>query len=193
MLINKREHVFRDLRPYVCTFVGCPNGEKLYATQYDWLYHEAQLHQKRWVCPGGCNEKFESPPLLQRHLIDHHSHFFTDSQLPILLDMSERPADPDDMGDCPLCGAELTIRALKNHVASHLEDLALFVLPCDADNQDDVANSKDATTRSIQSLASGMSHLRMAAYRSRVTNAASTASADESSVSAASIIRPSGM
>ena len=88
--------------------------------------------------------KFESPQLLQRHLIDHHSRSFTESQLSVLLDMCERPADPEEMGGCPLCGAELTIWALKNHVASHLEDLALFVLPYGADDQDDVANSKDA-------------------------------------------------
>ncbi|KAK8003110.1 hypothetical protein PG989_002829 [Apiospora arundinis] len=40
-----KRHVFRDLRPYTCTFSGCTNPERLYATRRDWVYHEMQMHR----------------------------------------------------------------------------------------------------------------------------------------------------
>lgn len=77
-------------------------------------------------------------------MLDCHSGTFMESQLPILVDMCERPADPDERASCPLCGEEATLTALRTHVASHLEDVALFVLPVETDNYDADANSDQA-------------------------------------------------
>ena len=63
--------------------------------------------------------------------------------------MCERPADPDERASCPLCGEEATLRALRTHVASHLEDVALFVLPVETDDHDADANS-DRAKRSCE-------------------------------------------
>jgi hypothetical protein len=70
---------------------------------------------------------------MEQHLIDKHE--FTAPQLPVLLDICERPADLEEMNDCPLCLERLTLSSLQSHLASHLEDLALFVLPVDIDDQ----------------------------------------------------------
>lgn len=58
--------------------------------------------------------------------------------------MCERPADPEERASCPLCREEATLGALEAHVASHLEDLALFVLPREADDDDTDADSNNA-------------------------------------------------
>lgn len=58
--------------------------------------------------------------------------------------MCERPADPDERALCPLCGEEATLRSLQVHVASHLEELALFVLPIEADDNDTDMGSNNA-------------------------------------------------
>lgn len=139
-----RKHVFRDLRPYMCTYEGCLNAEKLYVTRHDWMYHEGQLHKRSWICGNECNCKFPSPQLLKKHILDCHSGTFTESQLPILIDMCERPADLDERASCILCGEEATLRALQTHVASHLEDLALFILPVEIDDHNADANSDHA-------------------------------------------------
>ena len=145
ILTNQRKHVFRDLRPYVCTYEDCLNAEKLYATRHDWMYHEGQLHQRSWICGNHCNRRFSTPQLLREHMLDCHMGTFAESQLPILIDMCERPADPDDRASCPLCGVEGTLRALRPHVASHLEDVALFVLPVETnDHNSDASSNHDS-------------------------------------------------
>ena len=105
------------------------------------MYHEGQLHQRSWICGNHCNLRFSTPQLLREHMLDCHMGTFAESQLPILIDMCERPADPDDRASCPLCGLEETLRALRPHVASHLEDVALFVLPVETNDYNADASS----------------------------------------------------
>ena len=143
-LTSQRRHVYRDLRPYVCTYESCPNAEKLYVTRHDWIYHESQLHQRSWICGNKCNCKFPSPQLLKEHMLDRHLGTFAESQLPVLIDMSERPAGPDERASCPLCGVKATLRALQAHVASHLEEVALFVLPVETNGGDADSHSNHA-------------------------------------------------
>ena len=108
------------------------------------MYHEGQLHQRSWICENQCNRKFSTPRLLKEHMLDCHLGTFAESQLPILVDMCERPADPNERASCPLCGMEATLRALRTHVASHLEDLALFVLPVETNDGDADSHSNHA-------------------------------------------------
>ena len=124
-----RRHVFRDLRPYVCTYPNCPNADKMYITQHEWLHHEQQMHQRSWICWNGCEPIFKSAQLLRDHILHRHSGEFIESQLPVLLDMCERAADPDEEESCSLCGQQMNLIALRHHVACHLEDIALFVQP----------------------------------------------------------------
>lgn len=105
----------------------------MYVTRHDWLYHEVQLHQKIWTCIKSCETTFESPNDLKSHLLGSHPGSFSPDQLSILSDMCERPIDPGKLCQCALCGAEMSLRDLNTHVASHLEEIALFVLPVDTD------------------------------------------------------------
>lgn len=60
---------------------------------------------------------------------EKHPEAFTELQLPVIIDLCERPADPNENCLCPLCPAEMTLSKLQVHLATHLEELSLFVLP----------------------------------------------------------------
>ena len=44
---RNRNHVFRDLRPYLCTFLDCPEASKTYASRRALLVHERLGHERR--------------------------------------------------------------------------------------------------------------------------------------------------
>ncbi|KAF2682187.1 hypothetical protein K458DRAFT_488874 [Lentithecium fluviatile CBS 122367] len=123
-----KRHVFRDLRPYVCTFESCQNPEKQYTTRRDWIYHETQMHRRRWICEEH-NSSFQSSPEFIEHTREFHSASVVEQQYPVLLAMSERACDQQEIESCPLCPDELQWKTLQGHLAEHLESIALFVLP----------------------------------------------------------------
>lgn len=137
-----RRHVFRDLRPYTCTFTSCANPNKLYATGHDWIYHEMQMHWRHWVCHM-CDCPFDNKDLLVTHLNDKHPGSWTPRQLSAILEMSDRPIDESLILPCSLCKSELSIGGLLSQTAAHLEDISLFVLP-NYSEEDNEANSSDA-------------------------------------------------
>jgi hypothetical protein len=118
----------------MCTFESCENPEKMYVTRHDWIYHETQMHRRRWMCTGKCDENFKSKDLMAQHIREKHSETFTETKLPALLDICERAEDPNEPTECPLCPDTLSLSRLQSHLALHLEDLSLFVLPVDVDD-----------------------------------------------------------
>ena len=66
---------------------------------------------------------------MKTHLKAHNHGLFSESQLRIVLDMCDRPIDDSEQSRCIPCGEEMSLSMLKNHLAMHLEDIALFVLP----------------------------------------------------------------
>ncbi|ERF74650.1 hypothetical protein EPUS_00780 [Endocarpon pusillum Z07020] len=123
-----KRHVFRDLRPYICTYPTCQTPEKLYVTRHDWLYHEMQMHRRQFLC-GNCHVKYPTQEMMVAHLRAHHEGSFSESQLPTILDMCDRPIDDNEQSTCLLCGQKMYLLQLWEHLAMHMEDIALFVLP----------------------------------------------------------------
>lgn len=68
---------------------------------------------------------------MSSHLKTTHAQAWERGQLPALLAVSEGPADESKPQPCPFCEAEHPVKRLMAHVAGHLEDLSLFVLPRD--------------------------------------------------------------
>ncbi|KAE9372483.1 hypothetical protein N431DRAFT_466728 [Stipitochalara longipes BDJ] len=139
-----KKHVFRDLRPYVCTFAKCENPEKLYLTRHEWMYHETQMHRRQWICASCSHRKLPTRNEMRNHLLDMHSGDFPEAQLEIMVEICERPMDDDEGVDCPICFATLALSALRVHLATHLEELALFVLPCHIEDRSQDAGSDRA-------------------------------------------------
>lgn len=96
------------------------------------------------MCSVDCSETFKSKTDAEAHMRTKHSSAFTELQLPILIDMCERPEKPSQPTDCPLCPKTLPLSTLEAHIASHLEELALFVIPAVTDDSSDAGGSHRA-------------------------------------------------
>ncbi|KAI0460434.1 hypothetical protein F5B21DRAFT_510700 [Xylaria acuta] len=125
---NWKRHVFRDLRPYICTFPDCPDPERLFLTRHDWRYHEMQLHRRQWICQSCCRE-YASKMEMTEHLRRVHNSSIRDRELTALLEMSERPINEACVDKCPFCHGSMSTKKLLDHMAGHMEELALLSLP----------------------------------------------------------------
>ncbi|KAF2798222.1 hypothetical protein K505DRAFT_357751, partial [Melanomma pulvis-pyrius CBS 109.77] len=132
-----KHHVFRDLRPYVCTFENCQNAEKLYVSRHDWIYHEFQIHRREYACKE-CHTIHFNREEMSTHLQEHYGKSVLPTQSGVILDLCGRQVDVSDneKDSCLLCGDELSLSELQGHLANHMEDIALFVLP-NADEEEE--------------------------------------------------------
>ncbi len=120
--------MFRDLRPYICTFPDCLDPERLFLTRHDWIYHEMQIHRRQWICQP-CSRQYLSKSEMTEHLRRVHNPSIKDRELTSLLEMSERPIDEAHVDNCPFCHGSMSTKRLLDHMAGHMEELALFSLP----------------------------------------------------------------
>jgi hypothetical protein len=102
-----------------------------------------QIHRRQWLCPWRCNKKFATKDLLESHLRTNHSTIFTEAQLAHLIDICHRPLEMEEDGDCPLCPVTFPLSTLQPHLAAHLEELALFILPVNTEDRSHDAGSED--------------------------------------------------
>ncbi|RSL99813.1 hypothetical protein CEP52_009470, partial [Fusarium oligoseptatum] len=132
-----KRHVFRDLRPYVCTFEHCQNPDKLYVSRHEWIYHELQIHRRKYVCKD-CPKTYSSRTEMSAHVREHYGESISQGQLGVILDLCDQQDDGmnGEKDECLVCGEELSFLALQRHLATHMEDMALFVLPNTQEGQD---------------------------------------------------------
>ncbi|KLJ12440.1 hypothetical protein EMPG_12517 [Blastomyces silverae] len=145
-----RRHVFADLRPYVCTFPEC--DVPYYGDINQWFQHEMQNHRVSYTCRI-CNSKtFYLKERYLAHIRRRHPDILEDGDEQVVLEISRKPLDQIPAQDCPCCSSlidRLNERAemlglptstpdnvltvfpihFKRHLASHLEQLALFAIP----------------------------------------------------------------
>ena len=145
-----REHVMRDLEPYMCTFTGCIRPSKTYGIKGDWIQHEIDVHQtqKTWFCRP-CMTELSSRALFDAHLRQRHSGLIREHQLESFAEMCEQSSGKiQSRAKCPLCFAQCrSDKKLRKHLANHLEQIALFAaLPAQsqADSDDDLDLMEDS-------------------------------------------------
>lgn len=104
------KHLFEDLLPYSCTISTCSTPHKVYPTQREWLRHLNTSHAAEWS--WNREGPTQSNTVGQREL--------------------------KTSAICPLCEDIFHWeRQFERHIARHLQELALFVLPSsdeDAEN-----------------------------------------------------------
>lgn len=146
-----RKHVFKDLRPYICTFEDCPKPDQMFEYRRDWYEHEGQVHRREWFC-AGCKRIFASKDKLVDHLRQSHQDEGQESEL---LDLAERCERTIVAGlqPCPLCSEERSPKRLRGHLARHMQQLALFVLPLNVEPKSDSSEPGDA--QSLKTTADG--------------------------------------
>ena len=123
-------HVFLDLEPYQCTFDGCMRADKMFGVREEWFQHELDHHRllKVWFCQP-CTNEFDHREAFELHLREEHK---TDaSHLPIMISLCQRYSEKTIIHQaCPFCEvSSMTSQQLKEHVANHIEQLALMTIP----------------------------------------------------------------
>ena len=107
--------MFRDLRPYICTYEYCTEADQQYDSITDWIAHEYYIHNNATHFPAGT---YSGDCLAsQQEEI---------SRPPGLYDVCRE--------QCPICDEE---RPSVSHVAHHLRKIAAFTLPRSTISEDD--------------------------------------------------------
>lgn len=152
-----RRHVFSDLRSYVCTFPDC--DAPYFGDINEWFRHEMQNHRVSYTCRL-CQKTFQLRERYLAHVRKQHPDMLEDGEQQPVLDIARKPLDQIPAQECPCCSEwvnRLKERAVastpsdasyhilgvvptvfKRHLASHLEQLALFAIPIGSAAEGDV-------------------------------------------------------
>ncbi|CZT12877.1 uncharacterized protein RAG0_16547 [Rhynchosporium agropyri] len=161
-----KKHVFRDLRPYVCTFKEC--NLRMFRSRNEWFAHELQAHRREWTC-ATCSKLCSSKSNFKSHILSHNSNL-AGSELDAVILQSEEPMDRFPASACSFCnewevqitdsrqiekrtflndGKDVTPYGtktqLRRHLGRHMEQLALFALP-----RENVDNVEDESVKDIR-------------------------------------------
>ncbi|RYP74981.1 hypothetical protein DL771_002629 [Monosporascus sp. 5C6A] len=82
-----------------------------------------------WQCVEGCGKIFSFEKDFDRHVQTSHPDLGQPDMLSALKWAAAKRASLSDEAHCPLCDQRMTLRLLQRHVARHQEQLALFALP----------------------------------------------------------------
>ncbi|KAH6853338.1 hypothetical protein B0I37DRAFT_4078 [Chaetomium sp. MPI-CAGE-AT-0009] len=124
-----RSHVLHDLQPYICTYQDCPEPSQLYRSRRQWVDHESSRHRRVYRCYEHPELLYKSPDRLKVHLQREHTKRLTDEQMDSLVELSGVSVS-DERPHCPICFESAPFaKGLENHLAHHLERLAMFALP----------------------------------------------------------------
>jgi tetratricopeptide (TPR) repeat protein len=169
-----RKHVFRDLKPYICTFEDC--DIKLFSDRREWFEHELSYHRAQWCCDFCGKDDIRSLKVFKDHVRSRHMEGLKNDQLDALSEASRRPIDRIPASDCPFCQEwEAKLRLanpnipadeivvvtpiqFRQHVGAHMQQLALFSIP--RGFLEDDAETKSVT--SLGNFQSGVAGLRKA-------------------------------
>ncbi|KAI4667245.1 uncharacterized protein J4E79_001930 [Alternaria viburni] len=142
-----KKHVLRDLKPYVCTFSGCRFQDHFFASRNAWYLHETQEHRCEWHCNVEGHDICKTPEQFKSHMSESHGTELSLDQIANLAPMFRR-AHCSSAGKCNLCKSES--QSLCDHVARHLERIALFALPRPL--HDDVDSTSSQNQQSLEAL-----------------------------------------
>jgi hypothetical protein len=166
----------RDLEPYVCLIEHCPDPEHFFRDRGTWFSH-MRTHSTEWRCSLlNHSLSFKCEDDYDKHMRDEHSSQFTVKQLDKLRMRSrhERPGS-SPFASCPLCSWDPSMghsgkapvpkphgftnvcstvtehsRLLLEHIANHLQFLALYCLTAQ-DDVDEVLSSDEPSLRRAKS------------------------------------------
>ncbi|KAF2661868.1 hypothetical protein K491DRAFT_332872 [Lophiostoma macrostomum CBS 122681] len=143
---NWKQHVYRDLHSYCCTFRDCATADRLYDSRRAWFTHELEAHRTSWQCIESCNRMFTAEEDFDRHVEMSHPDLSQSRVVSALKrTAAKRPSLSDD-ACCPLCNQQMPLRSLQRHLARHQEQLALFALPSFPEDSEEDFEEEDQGT-----------------------------------------------
>lgn len=134
-----KSHAYSDIRPYVCTLGGPDCEDLMFADRNSWASHELSQHRSHFTCAICAAADFDSEALFREHIAGHEG--CTGERVDDLLTAGRKVQRSFTAADCPFCdeweaariqscgSAAVTGLQLKRHVATHLEQLAIFAIP----------------------------------------------------------------
>ena len=143
-----RNHIFSDIRPYVCTFPNC--DAPYYGDINAWFQHEISCHRVVYKCFICSDATSYSEKTYVAHLKERHAKILDNAEGELEMSLARKPLTEIPAKDCPCCtewvdrlkerevlagtpilNGTLTVNptVFKRHLANHLEQLALFALP----------------------------------------------------------------
>ena len=158
-----RRHVFSDLRSYICTFPGC--DAPYFSDINEWFRHEMQSHRVDYTCRLCRSRTFQLGAQYLDHVRKKHPDILEDGNEESVLSIARKPVDQILVRECPCCSewvdrlqdrgalnntsSDASSNVLgvvptvfKRHLASHLEQLALFAIPIvSADEGEVISNA----------------------------------------------------
>lgn len=158
LIPHHRQHVFRDLMAYSCTFEHCDSG--LFESRIAWKTHEIAEHRRDWHCPS-CQHDFGTRDSVARHISAEHPDI-EDELVHALVTAASPQHTSAKISDCPFCDDHqarsnilyqgpatvqrepisydlpVSIDFYQRHLSRHMEQLALFAVPpADDDDEDE--------------------------------------------------------
>ena len=131
-------HVFRDLRPYICTFEDCTAPDTDYESRHSWFSHERKQHRVSWSCRGHCDQSFHTREEFKEHILVSKPVDIDAMQISAFMDMCSLPMRESSESQCPFCQGILEgAKSIEKHIGHHLEEVALFALPRSIFNDDE--------------------------------------------------------
>ncbi|KAF2743783.1 hypothetical protein M011DRAFT_212531 [Sporormia fimetaria CBS 119925] len=158
-----RRHVFSDLRAYVCTFADCDGP--YFSDVNEWFRHEMTMHRVHYQCVLCKSKRFSAKHRYIAHIETAHSEIARGANQEQLLGIARIPVEQIPAQECPCCAEwpgrlrerlisegnsadavdeviTVTPTDFKRHLASHLEQLALFTLPIVSHGDDDLHSNR---------------------------------------------------
>ncbi|PVH96310.1 hypothetical protein DM02DRAFT_505731, partial [Periconia macrospinosa] len=124
-----RDHLRRDLQPYMCTYPDCPLPDQLYYDFNSWNMHEQRCHRPIWICNEGHEISFRDRDEYMEHVRVAHAPIAKTLLLPELVDTRESTTRECER-DCPFCLRYFSrTMDMQLHISRHLESVALLTLP----------------------------------------------------------------
>ncbi|KLU86685.1 hypothetical protein MAPG_05697 [Magnaporthiopsis poae ATCC 64411] len=134
-------HAFADIRPYVCTHKDEQCDDLLFPDSSSWFKHELSRHRSKFVCKICNSPPFDSKGAFREHLKIHQVH--TDEEIEDLEVAGRVVQSSFTAKDCPFCdewetaiaarseagSTTVTGSQFREHVAAHLERIAMFSMP----------------------------------------------------------------
>ncbi|KLU86153.1 hypothetical protein MAPG_05172 [Magnaporthiopsis poae ATCC 64411] len=139
-----KKHVYSDLRPYICLEKECmaSSSEQEFSRRHEWMRHVQKTHWHVYPCLLGCTSVLSSPSAYRSHLSKAHPSSLAQGDIDALVRLAAQPLDIEAGIPCPLCSDGEILRSKKEyrrHVSRHQEQLSLFALPRNPDDDDDDA------------------------------------------------------
>jgi hypothetical protein len=170
-LIRNRDHVKRDIHPYVCVVDHCDDPVELFPTQHEWLTHIQTRHLMQWHCVHRSHSTavtFDSTEQFKDHMRKAHAGKFKEDQLSIVAESSSHPQTPT-FQVCPFCSYDGL--DFEEHIGGHLRNLAFLSLPWPKDESEgsgpnsasttDDSNSQYGVRSTVRDFHSHTSHLSL--------------------------------